>query len=90
MKLYLVKRIDHVGYDEFNGMVVAAVDEADALTIYPGDPTDPPGFRGWAWDEECGHMRWPRPIDHAATLEITYLGKTQHERGVVLASFRAG
>lgn len=35
MNLYLIKRTDHVGYDDYDALVVAAESEIKALSIEP-------------------------------------------------------
>lgn len=46
MKLYLVSRVDDVGYDEYDSIIVAAHSPATALKVQPG---------GDLWPEQ--HLR---------------------------------
>lgn len=77
MNLYLLTQNKVRGYDTYDSVVVAAKSAADAKTINPcGD-----------WEYNSGS--WcKKPAD----VDALFLGKAAKgiERGVVLASFKAG
>jgi hypothetical protein len=80
--LWLVRRTDHVGWDEWDAVVVVASSADEARAIHPN---------GWElWDGErwiesaCG---WATPD----TLAVERLGEADDGKPrVVLASFNAG
>lgn len=95
MKLWLVKRKDRVGYDEYDSMVVAAETEEDAKLIHPNGYAKAVKVDGrytWFWNngfsgEFHGTPCWGAVKD----LSVEYLGTTDRDiEGVVLASFNAG
>lgn len=82
MNLYLIKRNDSVGDDEFDSAIVAAESEDDAREIHPGKDT----LESW----QDSTSTW---IQYAQrdSLTVRLLAKTTSEpRGVVLGSFNAG
>lgn len=104
MNLYRLKGIA-VGWDTYNGAIVAAPDEATARRIHPedgsvhGDPKSTTRINGW--DEQLdgykgGVIRWERSYISWAvspddvTAEFVGVAADGIEQGVVLASFRAG
>ncbi len=77
MKLWLVRRTDPIGYDEWDAVVVAAETQDDAQYIHPS-----PYLKVFSQ-----HYGWAK----AETLSVEYLGTTDRKiEGVVLASFNAG
>jgi len=93
MNIYLVKRTDNVGYDDFDSFIVAAKTELEALRTHPQDSWSSSGKKIWNsesgnWGEDpCG--TW---VDSLHELVIKYLGEGREdlEAGVILASFNAG
>lgn len=76
--LYLVKRTDAIGYDEYDGAVVAATDPEQAIRIYPGAFDDEESIRDEPWHDP----------EH---LEVECLAPTDKEPGtIILSSFNAG
>lgn len=91
MKLFLVRRTDRVGYDEFDSMVVAASDEAEARNIHPLDADY--AWTGKAWQRSSpvygrsDDDTWAAP----ETLTVEHIGAANEgTKGVVCASFNAG
>lgn len=75
MKLYLLRRMDSVGYDEYIGFVVSADNETEAREIASEQFADE------------GKDKWHSQLDVSATLIA--LNSTQ-PKGIVLESFNAG
>ncbi len=97
-KIWLVKRNDRVGYDDYDSMVVAADTDKDATTYHP-DGQGRFKFVDGRWmiymgSYSCIHAKpyngrngWPC-VDN---LTVEYLGTTDRDiKGVVLSSFNAG
>ncbi len=80
MKIYKIERLDDVGYDEFDSMVVSASSEDDAKSIHPQE--------GDYWDNSYG--TWVAKEDVDTLLSVEYIGETALYKGVILSSFRAG
>lgn len=78
MKLFLIRQNVNNGYDTYNAAVVSAYDEEDAKTIHPN---------GWETVDQYSSDAW---VDRLEDILVKYLGETNEERGVVLASFNAG
>lgn len=92
-KLWLVRRTDRIGYDEYDSMVVAADTEQDALYTHPYDilKANLIGgvFYNWVW-ASSGDAYYDSSW-HPKNLTVEYLGTTDRDiKGVVLASFNAG
>lgn len=92
MKLWLVKRPDGNGYDEYDAFICAAKTEDAARETHPD--YGPGSWVGRGWDEDnstledlcCGS--WPV---HPAAVSVTCIADhTDLPAGVVLASFNAG
>ena len=81
MKLYKVDRPGHMGYDEYDSMIVAAKSEDEARKIHPSGR----GFLAPLFED------WVR-LRHTNTLTVTLIGTALKgtESGVILASFNAG
>ncbi len=71
MNLYLVERTDHVGWDEYSAMIVAAPTEEAACAILPSEI-------GWT-----GELLSNGGVEEV-TLEATLLGTTHYPEGEVL------
>jgi len=91
MKLWLVTQNVNTGYDTYDSMVVAAVDEESARTMHPSDCAQWSATKGcWVWTEmqicyDSG--TWANPDK----VSVQYLGTTDRDiEGVILASFNAG
>lgn len=86
MKLWLISQNENQDHDTFDRAVVIAETEEAARHTHPyGDCT----WNGSAWDEDDGGRdrgTWSHP-KHVA---VEYIGETEREAGVVLASFNAG
>lgn len=76
MKLYLLKRTDGTGYDEYYAYVIAAENETQAREIAAGNAADE------------GEAVWHSQLDCSVTLLA--LNSTRREAGIVLDSFNAG
>lgn len=78
--LYLVKRTDEVGYEEYDSMVVAASSEDEARTTHPDG----------RWDEEWAGWSWVF-ISDIESLSVELIGTAKDGLdGLILASFNAG
>lgn len=103
MKLYKVSRTDRLSYDQFDSMVVIAIDENDARTIHPDGESY---LKDNIWHRmkldystrEIKEMRDNRGTwvqgGYIGTLQVEYLGEAANDivsfNGVILASFNAG
>ncbi len=91
MKLWLVKRNDRIGYDQYDSIVVAAWTSDEARYTHPYDRLVWSFHRGmWVYAnsglEVCDDA-WAAP----STLTVEYLGYTDREiSGVIHTSFNAG
>ena len=74
-KLYLLKRMDRVGYDEFDGFVISADTETEARDFAIQEAADE------------GDEVWSSQLDVSCTLLAL---NTKHDKGIVLGSFNAG
>lgn len=95
-KLWLVKRSDRIGYDEYDSMVVACDTEVVARHTSPS--------QRYFWDYEVKkwykidregkkdyHVWFSGWTPKPTTLTVEYLGTTDRDiKGVILASFNAG
>lgn len=77
MKLFIISQDINNDYDTYNAAVVAAHDEEDARSIHPN---------GWQTAGDKFDYSWVHP----SQVHVKYLGETDEERGVVIASFYAG
>lgn len=80
LKLYMIKRTDEIDYGEVIAIVVAAPDEATALSIHPNPKLGEP-FLNWddkPWGYDCTK----------ADLKITQIGVANSDAviGVILCS----
>jgi hypothetical protein len=82
MNLYRITRPDDAGWDEFEGAVVAAVNEADARNIHPNGDLD-----SKMWDDRATEQ-WCRP--EQVIVEFIGYAKDGTKRGVILSDFNAG
>lgn len=105
MKLWLVSRPEkHVGYDEFDSMIVAANDSAEAMLVHPrgglvwrkaeeGDEVEAIGVEAWLPLVPDGWHWADNTWGHPSTLTAAHVGESvpKTEAGtVLLASFNAG
>lgn len=84
MNIYLIKRTDTIGYDEYDSAVVIAEDDEKARHIHPGGYGK---FENGEWS--MGGYAWAMP----QSLEVTLIAKAVPDlpnQGVILASFNAG
>lgn len=83
MNLYLIKRTDHIGYDQYDSAVVAAPNGEYARNMSPST--------GSLMTEEDWKEKYSYWASDVTSVEVTLIG-TSVERGpmVVLASFNAG
>jgi hypothetical protein len=84
MNIYLIKRTDKIGYDEYKGAVVVADSEESARKMHPNGQnvyidSDSNDFFLYDWI-------------HPKLLEVTLIGiaRTTQVEGVILASYKAG
>jgi len=99
MKLYKISRVDTVGYDEYDSAVVSAKTKKDARTIHPSPYVTHikdgvwmgtySGGKNKGGEYEQGSHDWVS-LHEADKLEAEFLGDTNMDRGVILASFNAG
>jgi hypothetical protein len=100
MKLFLISQSEVNEYDSFDSAVVAAHSEQDARTIHPSEyvthVTDGQWMGTYSGGPEEGKeyecssgFDWPSYSD-IDCIEVKYLGETNRERGLVLASYNAG
>jgi hypothetical protein len=80
MKIFLLRRTDEWGYEDYDAIVVCANDANDAITI------DPDG-KPFKYKNPFG--AWARTTGDIECTEIGVANKDQ-KRGVILASFNAG
>jgi hypothetical protein len=80
MKIYKIERLDDVGYDEFDSMVVSASSEDAAKSIHPPEGD----YR------EKSYGTWVEKEDVDTLLSVEYIGETALNKDVILSSFRAG
>jgi len=101
-KLWLVRRTDRIGYDEYDSMVVVADTELEARTYHPNGDLKARFEDGFWWyyydlipktapyygkKYTPSYNSWGSIKD----LAVEYLGTTDRDiKGVVLASFNAG
>jgi len=80
MNIYLIKRTDRWGYDNYDSVVVAAESAEEAVKINPD-------IEGW--DCEAGFSSWAASPD---LVQATLLGTAapDTESGIILASFNGG
>lgn len=85
MKLFLVKRTDDIGYDEYDAFVCAAESEEQARSMLPDDE--------WHMKEYVIGLimcEWTKDLNK---IEVEYIGEADEkytEPAVILASFNAG
>lgn len=97
MKLYLVSQNINNDYDTYDSMVVSAISEEDARNIYPDNiyPYDVGSVYvsdgKWMLGSSC-KLYTDDWVEYSEThlLSVEYLGETEKERGVILASYNAG
>jgi hypothetical protein len=103
MNLYLLSQDVVCGYDTYDSCVVAAESEDEARKIHPSEFVTHVTSGRWmgtyakhAKNNKAGleydndySDSWPSFCD-IAKINVEYLGETDRERGVVLASFNAG
>ncbi len=101
MKLYLVSRKDSIGYDEYDSVVVAAENEADARMIHPSEYVT--HYKDGKWYGTYSNSLIEYEADNSAfsswvllsevlNLHVQYLGEADAsiQKGVILASHNAG
>lgn len=83
--IYLIRRIDFVGYDNYSAAVVVAESEDVARLIRPDGNT---------WDEAANpeiEVRWARSPDQ---INVTFVGIVKNDDlisgDIILASYNAG
>ena len=95
MKLYLISQDRVNGYDTHDSAVVSAKSESDARTIHPSRFVTHVTNGKWmgtynkGGEYENESYCWVRYAD-IDRIQVEYLGETTKERGVILASFKAG
>ena len=95
MKVYLLEQNTTEGWDTYDSVVVIAEDVEDARNIHPSSFVT--HIRGGTWrgtnisgeEYSTGEDTWAKYED-IDSIEATYIGETDKERGVILASFNAG
>ena len=90
MNLYLVKQVEGGGYDEFEGMVVAAESEQDAVKMHPVDGWDESDWRYVRCVRTFnGDSCWDSSPENI-TVQLIGMADDSVKAGVVLSSFNAG
>ena len=95
MKLYLITQDIVNDYDTYDSAVVSAESPEDARKIHPSEfvthVTDGKWFgtytKGGEYENESPD--WVK-YSEIGQIQTEYLGETERERGVILASFNAG
>ena len=93
MKLFLISQNVNRGYDTYDSAVVAATDEEAARRIHPGDESYIYSEGRWYYIDFSGTLQKAYTPDWAPSpkdVQVKYLGVTNREVGIVLASFNAG
>lgn len=80
MNLYLIEAGKWLGYDTYNGAVVAAKSEEDARTIHPGNQDE--------WGD--ANRTWVATPADVATVKLIGVAAPGIERGPVLSDYHAG
>jgi hypothetical protein len=81
MKLWLISQNVNTAYDTYDSAVVAAETEEEAKTMHPQHL-----FKQYSWNKGWDNNTWCN-IKH---VKVEYLGETDKQKGVILASFHAG
>ena len=95
-----MSRRDVVGYDEYDSVIVAAENEADARLIHPSEFVT--HYRDGKWygthstsgteyETENNYGSWVL-LSEVLKLNVQYLGEADEsiKKGIILASFNAG
>lgn len=99
MKLFLISQNIVHGYDTYDSMVVSAKSEDDARKIHPSSCVTHINDGKWMGTYSGGNRIGQEYENEAEDwvcfcdidkLRVKYLGETEHERGVIIASFNAG
>ena len=101
MKLYLISQDENDGWDTYDSAVVVAENEVDARSIHPSEYVTHIKNGEWMGTYSMNYHRNPGgeytisagdwlPISRVGSVNVKYLGETNLNRGVVLASFNAG
>lgn len=100
MKLFLISQSRVDGYNTYDSAVVAAESESDARNIHPCQYVTHAANGKWMGTYAAGKRygaeycmddddEWPKYKD-IDCVKVEYLGETDKQRGVILASFNAG
>ena len=95
MKLYLITQNIENGYDTYDSAVVAAESPEDARKIHPSEFVTHVTNNKWhgtytkGGEYENETSCWVN-YSEIGQVQTEYLGETERDRGVVLASFNAG
>jgi len=102
MNLYLLKRTDGVGWDDYRGMVVAADSEEDARKLhpavldlsehYPDKQHAETSMNEYFLDTRSSRRQWGWvALDQVSTLTVALIGTSVYtEARVILTDFNAG
>lgn len=82
MKIYLISQTANNDYDTYDSAVVCAPDEETARNMNPSD-----GELMTAEEWKKRHSSWCASPEQVT---VEYIGETNREQGLVLASFNAG
>lgn len=94
MNLYLISQDLVVGCETYDSAVVAAESEDDARAIHPWDKIACLDGSKWVqlwrgeWSDSCEEVGWVKYSD-IDRVTVEFLGETDKERGVILASYNA-
>jgi hypothetical protein len=80
LKIYLVKRTDHIEWETYDSFIICCENEEEARKTHPNG-------KQISFENNCEN--WISS-DDIETLEVTYLGKAERsiKKGIILSSFR--
>jgi len=81
MKLWLISQNVNTSYDTYDSAVVAAETEEEAKTMHPQHL-----FKQYSCNQGWDNDTWCN-IKH---VKVEYLGETDKQKGVIIASYHAG
>lgn len=98
MKLYLIKQNIINDYGTYDSAVVAAESLDDAITIHPSEFVTHikegkwfgTYLKGGEYENDENELSCWVKFSEIGQIQTEYLGETNREKGVILASFNAG
>ncbi len=88
MNLYLLKRVNSPGYDEFISAIVVAEKEEEAILMHPIGNNYSWNGKRWANQYNYEDYTW----DDLRNIKVILIGKAEKNltKGVILGSFNRG